>query len=36
MDMIMTGLGKIKKVLVEILMQQEAFFGYRANAVLDN
>ena len=30
--MIMKGLGKIKKVLVENLMQQEALFGEEAKA----
>ena len=32
MDMIMKGLGRIKKVLVENLMQQEALFGEEAKA----
>jgi hypothetical protein len=32
MDMIMKGLGKIKKALVENLMQQEALFGEEAKA----
>jgi hypothetical protein len=32
MDMIMKGIGKIKKVLVENLMQQEALFGEEAKA----
>jgi len=32
MDMIMTGLGKIKKVLVENLIQQKALSGDEAKA----
>jgi hypothetical protein len=32
MDMIMKGLGKIKKALVENLMQQETLFGEEAKA----